>query len=252
MIEAVVFDLDGTLVQTERLKALSYARAARELRPDLEEQAVIEAFRDVVGLPRREVACALLGRFGLEEAARARMEELHVLRPWQAFVRLRLRAYEALIRDPKVLKGSRLPEAIRLLGWTAERFPTALATMSHCEQALYVLETLGLRRHFDFIATRDDVECGKPDPEIYRLAAQELGVPSPHCLALEDSPAGVRAALGAGMRVVAVATPLTLKSLRAMELPERAVLVEGPAALEGTVKRILQGERERARGERQA
>src|SRR3712207_9013781 len=56
MIRAFVFDLDGTLVETEELKALSYARAATELRPDLDEGEVIEAFTDLVGLARREVA----------------------------------------------------------------------------------------------------------------------------------------------------------------------------------------------------
>jgi beta-phosphoglucomutase len=61
MIKAMIFDLDGTLVQTEKLKALSYARAAVELCPQvLNEDEVIEAFKDVVGLSRREVASTLL------------------------------------------------------------------------------------------------------------------------------------------------------------------------------------------------
>ena len=57
MIRLVIFDLDGTLVQTERLKAMSYARAAVELCPyQVSEEEVIEAYKDVVGLRRREVA----------------------------------------------------------------------------------------------------------------------------------------------------------------------------------------------------
>ena len=55
MIRAFVFDLDGTLVETEELKALSYARAATELRPALREDEVVEAFKDLVGLSRQEV-----------------------------------------------------------------------------------------------------------------------------------------------------------------------------------------------------
>jgi phosphoglycolate phosphatase-like HAD superfamily hydrolase len=70
MIRAFVFDLDGTLVETEELKALSYARAAVELCPDLVEADVVEAFKDFVGRSRQEVATGLVRRFGLQEAAR--------------------------------------------------------------------------------------------------------------------------------------------------------------------------------------
>jgi len=62
MIRAFVFDLDGTLVETEELKALSYARAATELRPDLDEEQVIAAFGDLVGFSRQEVAAGLTAR----------------------------------------------------------------------------------------------------------------------------------------------------------------------------------------------
>ena len=76
MIRAMIFDLDGTLVQTERLKALSYSRAAVALRPDLTEDQVFDAFRDFVGLSREEVATGLLRRFDLSAAAEARKEAM--------------------------------------------------------------------------------------------------------------------------------------------------------------------------------
>jgi beta-phosphoglucomutase len=70
MILAVIFDLDGTLVETEELKALSYARSALALRPeDFSVADVIDAFQAIVGLSRREAAIALVQRFRLEEAA---------------------------------------------------------------------------------------------------------------------------------------------------------------------------------------
>ena len=85
MIRAMIFDLDGTLVQTERLKAISYAQAAVELRPDtVTEAAVMATFREVVGLSRNEVAQTLVERFdlGIEEAS-ARMPKtaLAIWRP---------------------------------------------------------------------------------------------------------------------------------------------------------------------------
>ena len=74
-------------MQTEKLKALIYARAAVELCPEeLEEQLVSEAFKAVIGTSRREVAETLVERFGLEQAAAARMEEFGVRSTWQAFV----------------------------------------------------------------------------------------------------------------------------------------------------------------------
>src|SRR5688572_19756426 len=75
VIGAFIFDLDGTLVETEELKGLSYARAATELRPDLPEEEVLGAFKDLVGLSRQEVAVGLLRRFALQESARDRVYE---------------------------------------------------------------------------------------------------------------------------------------------------------------------------------
>jgi phosphoglycolate phosphatase-like HAD superfamily hydrolase len=71
----MIFDLDGTLVQIEKLKARSYAKAAVDLRPELDEERVVEAFKDVVGLSRRQVAQSLLQRFGLAEVAAERMDK---------------------------------------------------------------------------------------------------------------------------------------------------------------------------------
>ena len=186
MIRAFVFDLDGTLVETEELKALSYARAARELRPELDEGEVTDAFKDLVGLSRQEVAAGLMRRFGLEDAARARMARLGVGKPWQAYVQIRLGIYETLLSDPELVLARSYPHNIALLrSVRRKRFLTALATQSHREQALRVLGILGLLDEFDVVVTRDDVEHGKPDPEMHLLAARELGVGPDECLAIE-------------------------------------------------------------------
>ena len=174
-----------------RLKALSYARAAVELHPDLDEKKVVEAFKDFVGLSRQEVAVGLMQRFGLEEAARARMKEFGVDRPWQAYVQIRLRIYDEMLGEPKLVQEHRYPHNIALLGDVRrEGYPTALATQSHREHARRVLDILGLADEFDIIVTRDDVEHGKPDPEMHLLAARELGIEPEECLAIEDPPPG--------------------------------------------------------------
>jgi beta-phosphoglucomutase len=241
VIKAMIFDLDGTLVQTERLKALSYARAAVDLCPyTIRESEVVEAFKEVVGLPRRKVARALVERYGLHEAARARTAEFGVTQPWQAFVQVRLRFYDAMLADPEVLRNHQWPHNVALLQQAREMgCKVALATMSRCQQAQRVLEILALQDVFDFVATRDDVENGKPDPEIYDLVASELGVAPSECLVIEDSPSGVQAALAAGMHVIAVSTPFTRERLHQTPLLPSEYIVDDPATLIEAVEQIV-------------
>lgn len=241
---AFIFDLDGTLVETEELKALSYARAAAELRPDLGEAEVVDAFKDFVGRSRREVAMGLLQRFGLEEAARPRMAEFGVKTPWQAYVRVRLWIYEALLSDRGLILAHRYPHNIALLHDLRDAgYRTGLATMSHTEQARRVLSILGRTDAFDAIATRDDVEHGKPDPEIDLLVAHELGARPEDCLVIEDSPAGVAAALAAGMDVIAVTTVLTRQKFRDTNLLDRSRVVDDPGRLPSVVRRRIEAHR---------
>jgi beta-phosphoglucomutase len=241
MIQAVLFDLDGTLVQTEKLKARSYAKAVIELCPDtVDEAIVLEAFKEVVGRPRREVARSLMERFGLEEQARTRMQEFGVETPWQAFVQVRLGYYKAMLADSQVLVEHQWPHNLSLLREARlARCKVGLATMSHCPQAQRVLKALQLTAAFDFVATRDDVENGKPDPEIYLLVARELQVAPRNCLVIEDSPAGVQAALAAGMWCIAVSTPFTRNALRAGQLLDERWIVDDPASLPDVVGQML-------------
>ncbi len=241
-IRAVVFDLDGTLVQTERLKARSYAQAAIELCPrGVSEAEVIEAFKEVVGLPRQQVAEHLIARFELEPAARARMAEFDVATPWEAFVGVRFGYYQRLIDDPDTLRRHRWPRALELLeSARAEGCRTALATMSHRPQVEQVLTALLLQESFDVIATRDDVHAGKPDPEIYRWVSDRLGIPTSQSLIIEDSVAGIRAAQAAGAEAVGVATPFTRDALHASGLLDPDHLVDDHDRLLATVNAIFE------------
>ena len=242
MIRAVIFDLDGTLVQTERLKATSYARAAVELCPyEVSEEAVIEAYEDVVGLPRHEVASALVERFDLERASRARMDDCGMSAPWQALVQVRLGYYEDMISDPELLRDNQWPHNRDLLRVAREsRCRTALATMSGRQRTQQVLEALRLTDAFDFVATRDDVDRGKPDPEIYYLVCKELAIPSNQSMAIEDSPAGVEAALAADLLCIAVTTPFTREKIHAQGLLESRWIVDDPDRLPDLVRGMIQ------------
>ena len=240
MIQAFIFDLDGTLVKTEKLKAQSYARAAIELRPELEQAQVIEGFKQVVGKPRRQVAQFLLEKFDLGEAAQARMEEFAVDTAWQAYVQVRLNYYHDMIRDPEILLENRWGHTNKLLAQARERNCTiALATMSRCQQANRVIDALGLEDLFALVATRDDVENGKPDPEIYELVAAELQLEPAYCLVLEDSTSGVEAALAANMNVVAVATPFTKQALFDSGLIPESHIAEGADDMPAVVDHVI-------------
>jgi HAD superfamily hydrolase (TIGR01509 family) len=241
MIRAMIFDLDGTLVQTERLKALSYAKAVVELCPhEVSESQVVEAFKQVVGLSRHEVAQALVDNFDLEEKAAGRMAEFGVSTAWQAFIQVRLQHYQAMLADPQILLDNRWPHNLDLLEEARRvKCKTGLATMSSCRQTQWVLEILQLSNAFDFVATRDDIANGKPDPEIYTLVGQVLDIPTSQCLVIEDSPAGVQAALAAGMWCIAMTTQFTRAAIHANKLLEDRWVVDEANKLLPTVQEMI-------------
>ena len=241
MISALAFDLDGTLVQTEKLKALSYAKATVELCPyTVQEDEVIESFKQYVGLSRKEVAEGLIRDYKLQDKAAMRMAEFGVDTEWEAFVEVRLNYYNEMLSDPNMIRDNQWSHNVDLLHMVREKAcKIGLATMSHREQAEKVLDILQLRDQFDFVATRDDVENGKPDPEIYHLVAQNLGVSPDEFLVIEDSPSGVQAALNAGMQVVAVATPFTKEGLHELEGLDSANIVDDYENLLDVVQRYM-------------
>ena len=102
----------------------------------------------------------------------------------------------------------------------------ALATMSHRKEALKVLFVMGIMDQFECILTKNDVELGKPHPEIYQLAAQKLSLPSNQCLVLEDSVNGIKAAQSAGMPVFALTNAVTRNSVHEAQLLQREYILD--------------------------
>jgi HAD superfamily hydrolase (TIGR01509 family) len=227
VIRAIVFDLDGTLVQTEALKAISYARAARQLKPDLTEDAVIAEYDEMIGRSRNEVAEAVVERFGLNVT-------------WQQLIDVRMKIYDAMLGDAQLVKKQEYPYATALLRKVKGMgYPTALCTMSYAPETAVVLKTLDLARYLDVVVTRDQVSKPKPDPEIYRLAATRLNVQPAECLVIEDSEPGVDAAIAAEMQCVVVPSDLTRDRVASHPPLEGEVIVDNPADLDRTVTAIL-------------
>ena len=238
MIQAVIFDLDGTLVQSEHLKAQSYAVAVAELsQGNVGDQDVVDAYREVAGSSHQEVAQFLLKRFGLEDAAGNRMDAYNVRTAWQAFVQIRMRLYATMLNDPLLIVKHRCPYSLDLLVWAREaHLKTGLATAANCSQANRVLQVLDITDEFDFVATVDDINRSKPDPEIYRLMAHELGILPEAGLVIEDSPAGVQAALAAGMGCIAATSDFTAPGLRSSGLLPERWIVDERSGLKAAVK----------------
>ena len=145
-----------------------------------------------------------------------------------------------MLADPEVIRTHQWPHNLAVLEEARRsNCQTGLATMSRCEQANRVLDILDLGSAFNFIAIRDDVEHGKPDPEIYLLVSSELGIPPNECLVLEDSPSGVKSALSAGMWCVAVTTPFTRQGVHDLGLLETRWTVDDTDQVVNTVRDMV-------------
>jgi beta-phosphoglucomutase-like phosphatase (HAD superfamily) len=114
--------------------------------------------------------------------------------------------------------------------------------MSSAARVAEILAALDLSASFDFIASGDDVERGKPDPEIYTLVATHFGFEGHECLVIEDSPDGVKAGLDAGMHVVAVTTPFSRKRVLESGYLPRDRVADGSRNLMRAVRRIIDAE----------
>ena len=238
MISAIMFDLDGTLVQSEKLKALSYAIAVQHVRGLSEpDPRAIEAYREIVGAARDAASRHITESLGLESDLGPLMVQHGANEPWEVLTAMRTEIYDDMVADPQVIRDNQWPHTIGLLRVARETScRTALATMSYRKEALHVLRSLDIEESLDEVLTREDVEKPKPDPEIYLMAAQKLEVQPQDCLVLEDSPNGVRAGVAAGMNVIALATPFTIAGLHYSQVLEHAWMVHEPEALLDVVR----------------
>jgi HAD superfamily hydrolase (TIGR01509 family) len=197
LLRAIIFDFDGILVDSEPLiMKLVQEMAAQEGWTVSEE----EYYRDYLALDDRAIVEHLYRRHG-RSLNIARRDELLA---WKAH------AYEKIIHDglPPI------PGAAEFVLRAAQRFPLAIASGSLRAEIEHLLEKLDLREKFAVMATADDCERSKPDPEVYLKALTRLQeLPQLHepllaageCLAIEDAPLGVAAAQAAGMKCLALA-----------------------------------------------
>ncbi|MCS7007134.1 MAG: HAD family phosphatase [Thermoleophilia bacterium] len=182
-IEAVVFDLDGVLLDSEHVWDEVREELARERGGRWHERAQA----DMMGMSSIEWSRYLHDVIGLTESPEEISAEV---------VRRMLARYESGL---PLVEGA--VEAVRRL---AGSFRLGLASSSNRELIDVVLERSGLAPVFEATVSSEEVARGKPAPDVFLEAARRLGVPPERCAAVEDSANGIRAAHAAGMRVVAI------------------------------------------------
>jgi HAD superfamily hydrolase (TIGR01509 family) len=215
VIEAVVFDLDGVILQTEEVWDEVRGRYIIERGGRYDEQAQ----RAMMGMSAPEWS-----RF-LHEDAGVRDEPDAINR---AVVELMLEEYR---RELPLLPGA--VEAVRRV---AESFPLALASSSNRAIFEEALELAGLTDCFRATVSSEEVQRGKPAPDVYLEAARRLGVAPESCVAVEDSHAGIRSASSAGMRVIAIPNASYPPDEGALELVDAVV-----GSLDGLTIAVLRG-----------
>ncbi len=184
-VNAVIFDMDGLLFDTERVALETYREAAAGLAI---AAATDDLFITFVGKNWKLTRSLMAEALGPADTER-------MLEKWPPIFRARVDS----------LGVPQKPGADAILQFVSQRgIPMALATSAGGPKARRQLEGAGLIDHFSAIASGDEVAHGKPAPDLYLLAADRLRVTPEACIALEDSEAGVEAASAAGMRVIMV------------------------------------------------
>ena len=183
MIEAVIFDMDGVLIESEQLWDSTREDLTRERGGDWHA----EAQRTMMGMSSMEWSRYMHDDLGVSDAPEWISGEV---------VRRLKDRYRA---ELPIIDGA--VEAVRRL---ADRWPLAVASSSNRPLIDLVLELTGLEACFRTTASSEEVSRGKPEPDAYLAAAAGLGVKPEACVAVEDSSNGILAAASAGMRVVAL------------------------------------------------
>lgn len=182
---AVVFDMDGILINSEPL----FRRAAQEAARDLGHHLSDETYAMWMGLPPRAVEAAVVESMGASFPMRAFRDE---------FRRIWIDHTEQHGMPPQ-------PGMLELLKGLRERdIPFSVATSTQRDQAWRSLELAGMGEFIDVLVAGNEVSEGKPAPEIFLRAAAGIGVAPERCVAMEDSSVGVHAASAARMLTIMV------------------------------------------------
>jgi HAD superfamily hydrolase (TIGR01509 family) len=200
---AVIFDMDGLMLDTESLGTRTWQDASAQTGIDFD----LDLLRSMIGRNYRDCRVMLREHYGPAY-------------PVEQLTAACLVAFDAIVAREGIAQKPGLTE---LLDWLErENVPRAVATSTRRDRAQAQLTQQRLFDRFAALVGGDEVAIGKPAPDIFLMAAQRLAVPAADCVVLEDSEPGVRAALAAGMM------PIMVPDLHA---PSAALLARAPLVL---------------------
>lgn len=184
-LKAVIFDMDGLMIDSERVTYDGYVTECGKLGLTMDE----EFYKTVLGLPLPTVYKKFYDRFGTSFP----MEQV-------------LATVHGYMNDRFETEGVPVKEGLReLLQYLkAHGYKTVVATSSNRQRVDRILMQAGLTEYFDDSICGDEVEKGKPNPEVFLKACEKAGVQPEEALVLEDSEAGIQAAFSAGIPVICV------------------------------------------------
>lgn len=206
-VEAVLFDVNGVLIDSMPLHENLGWELLESVGVELTEAEMLD----------------YMGR-GAEDFFQVVKEDTGADFDADALAERKLRAFVERVDDIPAMDGA--AETMRSL---SERYAVAVASNDQRRSVDAVLRRLGVTDAVDAVATIEDVDAGKPDPAVYRVAVDRLGVDPVGAVAVDDSPVGVEAARRAGLRVVG------FRSSEGVDLPRATATVDRMAELEAAI-----------------
>lgn len=202
-ISAVIFDMDGLMLDTLPIYRIILQRSVEELGYTIDQ----DFYKKVIGLNDNDFNEYIFSELGNEFP----VAKFHHI--WKNKLHCHVQTYGI----PKKPGLDQIIEYLVNLG-----IPIAIASSSNLDVIISNLNAANIHTPFNCIVSGDDVKKGKPDPEIFELAAMRLGIPSFNCIVLEDSDIGIAAATAAGMFAIMVPDKNNIPSHR--ELSDSVVL----------------------------
>lgn len=191
MIKAVIFDMDGLMIETEHLQSKSFEHVLKKYgaNPEFNEDGVIQT----VGVTAKDNLIRLKEKHNINESIENLLGQ-------------KRKVYKELLLENIYPKKGLLTLLKKL---KEGNFKLAVASSSSREHINLVLSGLGIKEKFDVIVSGEEIKKGKPHPDIFLIAADKLNTEPINCLVLEDAQSGVEAGKAANMKVIAIPNQYT-------------------------------------------